>query len=89
MKTRVKKKQFKHVEDTDLIGIVWNDGEKGILIETKAGVVSMNNDQADLTRNVPRISKSLFLTAKQIKSDIEKVYVFENMRSLLKWFAKK
>ena len=89
MKTRVKKKCFDTVKDTDLIGIVWNDDGKGILIETKAGVISMNSDDTDLTLSVPRDSKSLFLVAEEVNKDLKKVYVFENMRSLLKWFAKK
>ena len=89
MKTRVKKRGFDTVKDTDLIGIVWYDGEKGILIETKAGVISMNNDDTDLTLSVPRDSKSLYLGAEEVIKDLKKVYVFENMRSLLKWFAKK
>ena len=89
MKTRVKKGGFDTVKGTDLIGIVWNDDEKGILIETKAGVISMNSDGTDLTLSVPRDSKSLFLVAEEVNKDLKKVYVFENMRSLLKWFAKK
>ena len=89
MKTRVKKRDFDTVKDTDLIGIVWNDYEKGVLIETGAGVISMNNDDTDLTSSVPRDSKSLFLVDEEINKDLKKVYVFENMRSLLKWFAKK
>ncbi len=89
MKTRVKKKQFDTVKDTDLIGIVWYDREKGILIESKAGVFSLNNDEADLTKCVALDSKSLFLKNKAIKNHLKKVYVFENMRALLKWFAKK
>ena len=89
MKTRVKKRGFDTVKDTDLIGIVWNDYEKGVLIETGAGVISMNNDDTDLTSSVPRDSKSLFLVDEEINKDLKKVYVFENMRSLLKWFAKK
>ena len=89
MKTRVKKRGFDTVKDTDLIGIVWKDDEKGVLIETKAGVISMNNDGTDLTLSVPRDSKSLFLVAEEVNKDLKKVYVFENMRSLLKWFAKK
>ena len=89
MKTRVKKRGFDTVKDTDLIGIVWNDDEKGVLIETKAGVISMNNDDTDLTLSVPRDSKSLYLMSEKVNKDLKKVYVFENMRSLLKWFAKK
>ena len=89
MKTRVKKRGFDTVKDTDLIGIVWNDGEKGVLIETEAGVISMNNGDTDLTSSVPRDSKSLFLVAEEVNKDLKKVYVFENMQSLLKWFAKK
>ena len=89
MKTRVKKEQFEAVKNADLIGIVWRDGEKGILIVTKEGVLSMNNDATDLSLAVLRDSKSQFLVAKEIKKDLKKVYLFENMRSLLKWFAKK
>ena len=89
MKTRVKKKGFDTVKDTDLIGIIWNDDEKGVLIETKTGVISMNNDDTDLTLSFPRYSKSLFLVVEGAKKNLKKVYVFENMRSLLKWFTKK
>ena len=89
MKTRVKKKQFKQVEYTDLIGIKWSDGEKGILIVTREGVISMNNDDTDLTLAVLIDSKSQFLGAKDVKRDTKKVFKFENMGSLLKWFAKK
>ena len=89
MKTRVKKRGFDTVKDTDLIGIVWNGDEKGVLIKTIVGVISMNNDDTDLTLSVPRDSKSLFLMAEGVIKDLKKVYVFENMRSLLKWFAKK
>ena len=89
MRTRVKKKHFEAVKSADLLGIKWSDGEKGVLIETKAGVISLNNDDTDLTLAELRDSKSLFLVAKGIKRDLKKVYVFENMPSLLKWFAKK
>lgn len=89
MKTRVKKEQFEAVKSADLIGIVWRGGEKGILIVTKEGVISMNNDGTDLTLAVLRDSKSQFLVAKGVKKDLKKVYLFENMRSLLEWFAKK
>ena len=89
MKTRVKKKQFEAVKSADLIGILWKSGEKGILLVTKEGVISMNNDDTDLTLAVLIDSKSQFLGTKEIKKDLKKVYLFENMRSLLKWFAKK
>ena len=89
MKTRVKKRAFDTIKDTDLIGIVWSDGEKGVLIETKTGVISMNNDDTDLTLAVLIDSKSQFLGAKDVKRDTKKVFKFENMGSILKWFAKK
>ena len=89
MKTRLKKKHFGAVKSADLIGIVWRGGEKGILIVTREGVISMNNDDTDLTLAVLIDSKSQFLGAKDVKRDTEKVFKFENMGSLLKWFAKK
>lgn len=89
MKKRVKKERFEAVKNADLIGVVWRNGEKGILIVTKEGVISMNNDATDLSLAVLRDSKSQFLVAKEIKKDLERVYLFENMQSLLKWFAKK
>ena len=89
MKTRVKKKHFEAVKNADLIGIEWKGGEKGILIVTKEGVISMNNDGTDLTLAVLRDSKSQFLRAKDVKRDTKKVFKFEKMRPLLKWFAKK
>ena len=89
MKTRVKKEQFEAVKNADLIGIVWRDCEKGILIVTKEGVISMNNGATDLSLAVLLDSKSQFLGAKDVKRDTKKVFKFENMGSLLKWFAKK
>ena len=89
MKTRVKKKQFKQVGATDLIGIEWKGGEKGFLIATKEGVISMNNDGTDLTLAFLGDSKSLYLMSKEVKKNLKKVFLFENMQALLKWFAKK
>ena len=89
MKKRVKKEQFKQVEDAELIGIKWKTGGKGILLETKDGIISLNNDEMDIRKSFATPTKSDYLTRKSVKRDQEKVYVFENTRSLLKWFAKK
>ena len=89
MKTRVKKEQFKQVEYTDLIGIKWKTGGKGVLINAKEGVVSLNNDGIDIRKSFAASTKSDYLTRESVKRDQEKVYVFENSQSLLKWFAKK
>ena len=89
MKTRVKKEQFEAVKSADLIGIKWKSGEKGLLINTKEGVVSLNNDEMDIRNNIATLTKAKYLTRKSVKRDQEKVYVFENLQSLLKWFAKK
>lgn len=89
MKTRVKKKQFKQVEDTDLIGIEWETGEKGILLETKEGIICLNNDQSAIQNRFANLTKSEYLGRTSVKSFHNKVFLFENMRSLLKWFAKK
>ena len=89
MKTRVKKKQFKQVEYTDLIGIKWSDGEKGILLLSKDGIISLNNDEMDIRNCIATLTKADYLTREAVKRDQEKVYVFENLQSLLKWFAKK
>ena len=89
MKTRIKKKQFKQVEYTDLIGIKWKTGGKGVLINAKEGVVSLNNGEMDIRKSFATLTKSDYLTRESVKRDQEKVYVFENLQSLLKWFAKK
>ena len=90
MKTRIKKKQFKQVEYTDLIGIKWKTGGKGVLINAKEGVVSLNNNNGmDIRKSFAASSKSDYLTRESVKRDQEKVYVFENLQSLQKWFAKK
>ena len=89
MKTRIKNEQFEAVKSADLIGILWKGGEKGILLVTKEGVISMNNGGTDLTLAVLIDSKSQFLGHKGVKRDTKKVFKFENMGSLLKWFAKK
>ena len=89
MKTRIKKKQFKQVEYTDLIGIKWKTGGKGVLINTKEGVVSLNNDGTDIRKSFAASTKSDYLNSEPIKRDTKKVFKFENMGSLLKWFAKK
>ena len=89
MKTRVKNEQFEAVKSADLIGIKWKAGEKGILLVTKEGVISMNNDDTDLTLAVLIDSKSQFLGAKDVKKDLKKVFIFDNNRKMLKWFAKK
>ena len=41
------KKHFKQVKYTDLIGIKWKPGGKGVLINAKDGVVSLNNAGLD------------------------------------------
>ena len=89
MKTRVKKKHFKQVEYNDLIGIKWKTGGKGVLINAKEGVVSLSNDGIDIRKSFAASTKSDYLTRESVKRDQEKVYVFENLQSLLKWFAKK
>ena len=89
MKSRVKEKQFKHTEDTALIGIEWKSGEKGMLLSSKEGIICLNNDVMDIRKSFAASTKSDYLTRKPVKRDQEKVYVFENLQSLLKWFAKK
>ena len=89
MKTRVKKKHFEAVKSADLIGIKWKTGGKGVLINAKEGVVSLNNDGIDIRKSFAASTKSDYLTRESVKRDQEKVYVFENLQSLLKWFAKK
>ena len=89
MKTRVKKKHFEAVKSADLIGIKWSDGKKGILLLSKDGVIILNNDGMDIRNSFAAPTKSDYLTRKSVKRDQEKVYVFENLQSLLKWFAKK
>ena len=89
MKTRVKKKQFEAVKSADLIGIKWKSGGKGILLETKDGIISLNNDERDIRNRIATLTKADYLTRETVKRDQEKVYVFENLQSLLKWFAKK
>ena len=89
MKTRVKKKHFEAVKSADLIGIKWIGGEKGILLLSKDGIISLNNDEMDIRKSFAAPTKSDYLTRKSVKRDQEKVYVFENLQSLLKWFAKK
>lgn len=89
MKTKLKKKQFKQVEDTDLIGIKWKSGEKGILLETKEGIICLNNDEMGIQNCFTTLTKSEYLGRDSVKRDQEKVFLFENMRSLLKWFAEK
>ena len=89
MKKRVKKEQLKQVEDAELIGIKWKTGGKGILLETKDGIISLNNDEMDIRNCIATLSKADYLTREAVKRDTKKVFKFENMGSLLKWFAKK
>ena len=89
MKTRVKKKHFEAVKSADLIGIKWKTGGKGVLINAKEGVVSLNNHEMDIRKSFATLTKADYLTRESVKRDQEKVYVFENLQSLLKWFAKK
>ena len=89
MKTRVKEEQFKQVEDAELIGILWKSGEKGILLKAKEGIVCLNNGVMNIQKCFTTLTKSDYLTRESVKRDQEKVYVFENLQSLLKWFAKK
>ena len=89
MKTRVKKKHFEAVKSADLIGIKWKTGGKGVLINAKEGVVSLNNNEMDIRKSFATLTKAEYLTRESVKRDQEKVYVFENLQSLLKWFAKK
>ena len=89
MKKRVKEEHFEAVKNADLIGIKWSDGEKGILLLSKDGIISLNNDEMDIRKSFAAPTKSDYLTRKSVKRDQEKVYVFENLQSLLKWFAKK
>ena len=89
MKTRVKKKHFEAVKSTDLIGIKWSNGEKGILLVSKDGIISLNNGEMDIRNCITTLTKADYLTRGSVKRQQEKVYVFENLQSLLKWFAKK
>ena len=89
MKTRVKEEQFKQVEAPDLIGIKWKSGGKGVLLKAKEGIVCLNNDVMNIQKCFATLTKSEYLGRASVKKDLKKVYVFENMRSLLKWFAKK
>ena len=85
MKTRVKKRAFDTIKDTDLIGIVWSDGEKGLLIETNLGAQILNSSKLHTKTAVAAPSKAEYLKKRQIK----KVFIFDNNRKMLKWFAKK
>ena len=89
MKTRVKEEQFKHVGNTDLIGIEWKTGEKGILLETKEGIICLNNDKIDTQKCFAALTKSEYLGRDSVKRDRKKVFIFDNNREMLKWFAKK
>ena len=89
MKTRVKKKNYKLLSNTDLIGIKWKSGEKGILLKTKEGIVSLNKDEMAIRKCFAALTKSEYLGRDEVKRDHKKVFLFENMRALLKWFAKK
>ena len=89
MKTRVIEKQFKQVVATDLIGIKWKSGEKGILLKAKEGIICLNNDVMDTQKCFATLTKSEYLGRASVKKNSKKVYAFESMRSLLKWFAKK
>ena len=89
MKTRVKKKHFETVKSDDLIGIKWSGGEKGILLVSKEGIICLNNNEIDIRNCIATLTKADYLTREVIKKGLKKVYVFENLQSLLKWFAKK
>lgn len=89
MKTRVKKKHFGTVKDTDLIGIEWGSNTKGLLIETKEGIICLNNDKMDIQNCFATLTKSEYLTKASVKRDQEKVFIFDNKPEMLKWFAKK
>ena len=89
MKTRVKKKHFEAVKSADLIGIKWKTGGKGILLETKDGILSLNNDAMNIQKCFATLTKADYLTRESVKRDAKKVFKFENMGPLLKWFAKK
>jgi len=85
MKTRVKKRGFDTVKDTDLIGIVWSSGEKGLLIETNLGAQILNRSEVYTKTSAAAPSKAEYLKKRPIK----KVFIFDNNRKMLKWFAKK
>ena len=89
MKTRVKKEQFEAVKSADLIGIKWSNGEKGILLVSKDGIICLNKDEMDIRKSFAASTKSDYLTRESVKRDAKKVFKFENMGPLLKWFAKK
>ena len=88
MKTRVKKRAFDTIKDTDLIGIVWSDGEKGLLIETKLGAQILNSSKVHTKTSIASPSKAEYLK-KLLSYQIKKVFIFDNNRKMLKWFAKK
>ena len=85
MKTRVKKKHFDIIKDTDLIGIVWSSGGKGLLIETNLGAQILNSSKVYTKTSAAAPSKAEYLK----KQPIKKVFIFDNNRKMLKWFAKK
>ena len=89
MKTRVKKEQFEAVKNADLIGILWKSGEKGILLKAKEGIICLNNGVVDIQKCFAASTKSDYLAEELVNRDTKKVFKFENMGSLLKWFAKK
>ena len=89
MKTRVKKEQFEAVKSADLIGIKWSNGEKGILLVSKDGIISLNNGEMDIRNCIATLTKADYLTRESVKRDAKKVFKFENTGPLLKWFAKK
>ena len=89
MEKRVKEEHFEAVKNADLIGIKWSDGEKGIPLLSKDGIISLNNDEMDIRNCIATLTKADYLTRESVKRGTKKVFKFENMGSLLKWFAKK
>ena len=85
MKKKVKEEHFEAVKNADLIGIVWSDGEKGLLIETNLGAQILNSSKVYTKTAVAAPSEAEYLKKQQIK----KVFIFDNNRKMLKWFAKK
>lgn len=88
-KRRLGKEDSKLILNEDYVGILWNDGSRGIVIETENGYTCLDKPVLNLKGNWYASSKTKFL-GHIFKNDLEfkKAYKFTTSERLLKWFAK-
>jgi len=79
-----------NISNTSIVGIQWQDGTKGMIIDTKDGFCSVSNRCRPNTHNVwyaDSVQEYIERSLKQGNNQNSKAFVFETVLELYKWMS--